>query len=63
MQRKTDKDDKVNFQMGRIVQQNGEWFYEARNGVQRGPFKTRVDAERHLTYFILECQKNENFNL
>jgi hypothetical protein len=62
MPRKTDKDKKVYFQMDRFVQQNGEWFYDSREGVQRGPFETREDAEADLVFYILECHKKDNFN-
>lgn len=63
MPRKTDNEKKVYFQMDRFVQQNGEWFYEARDGEQRGPFKSRGDAEADLVFYIIECHKKDNFNL
>ena len=62
MPRKTDNDDKVHFQMDRFVQQNGEWFYVTRDGEERGPFKSRSDAEGDLVFYILECHKKENYD-
>ena len=64
MSRKNDNETgKFIFQTDRFVQQNGEWFYMTREGEQRGPFKTKKDAEADLVFYILECHKKENFNL
>ncbi|MCG6939129.1 MAG: DUF6316 family protein [Gammaproteobacteria bacterium] len=64
MPRKTDSDaTRFVFQTDRFVQQNGEWFYMTRDGLQRGPFKSREEAEGDLIFFILECHKKENFNI
>ena len=64
MPRKTDDDkQKFHFQTDRFVQQNGEWFYVARDGEERGPFKTKADAESDLIFYIIECHKKENFNI
>ena len=51
--RRTDApNEKVHFQTGRIAQQNSEWFYLTREGGQRGPFKSKEDAEGDLSAFI-----------
>lgn len=63
MPRKTDTEKKVYFQMDRFVQQNGEWYYDTRDGVQRGPFKSRENAEADLVFYIIECHKKENFDI
>jgi hypothetical protein len=53
MNRQTDNhNEKVHFRTGRFAQQNSEWFYMTRAGVQRGPFKRKEDAEGDLTAFI-----------
>ncbi len=62
MTRKTDNEAKHIFQVDRFVQQNGEWFYMTRDGDERGPFKTKADAEADLVFYILECRKKENFD-
>lgn len=64
MRRKNDVDTKkFIFQTDRFVQQNGEWFYMTRNGEQRGPFKSKKDAEGDLVFYIIECHKKDNFNI
>ena len=63
MPRKTDDEAKHYFQVDRFVQQNGEWLYVTRDGEERGPFKTKEDAEADVVFYILECRKKENFNI
>ena len=54
MMRRTDEHkEMLHFQTGRFAQQDSEWFYLTREGVQRGPFKRREDAEGDLTAFII----------
>lgn len=53
MERRTDGvDSKIFFQMDRFVQQNGEWFYMAREGNEHGPFINRNDAQGDLVYYL-----------
>ena len=57
MTRVSDKEDeKVHFQSSRFVQQNGEWFYTARDGQERGPFEDKEDAEGDLILYMRECR-------
>ena len=60
MSRKTDSDGgAVHFQMDRLVQQNGEWYYMTREGEERGPFESREEAEGDLIFYIRECYQRE----
>lgn len=53
MERTTDGvDSKKFFQMDRLVQQNGEWFYMTREGVEQGPFISRGDALGDLVTYL-----------
>jgi len=53
MSRKSEKeDDKLYFQMDRFMEQLGEWFYTTREGEERGPFKSRQDAETDLIDYL-----------
>ncbi len=62
MTRSTDgKDEKLHFQMDRLVQQNGEWFYMTREGVERGPFESKEDAEGDMIAYIRHQLNLENF--
>jgi len=63
MSRKTDSDDEaVHFQMDRLVQQNGEWYYITREGEERGPFESREDAEGDLIFYIRDCHQREIYS-
>lgn len=63
MNRQTDNhNEKVHFQTGRFVQQNSEWFYMTRAGMQRGPFKRKEDAEGDLTAFIAYLKNMEDLD-
>ena len=42
----------IHFQLGRFVQQNGEWFYATREDVERGPFMSKEDANDDLEAYI-----------
>jgi Domain of unknown function (DUF6316) len=60
--RKTDnKDEKIHFQMDRLVQLNGEWFYTTREGEERGPFESKDDAEGDMLIYIRHQLKMEEF--
>lgn len=62
MSRTTDgKDEKLHFQMDRLVQQNGEWFYMTREGEEKGPFESREDAEGDLAVYIRHQLKMQEF--
>lgn len=53
MSRKDEKDaDALYFQMDRFMQQNDEWFYTTREGEERGPFKSKHEAEEDLVAFL-----------
>jgi len=53
MSRKDEKDaDALYFQMDRFIQQNDEWFYTTREGEERGPFKSKDDAEKDLVAYL-----------
>ena len=53
MSRKDEKDaDALYFQMDRFIQQNDEWFYTTREGEERGPFKSKDDAEKDLIAYL-----------
>ena len=61
MNRQTDnQNEKIHFQTGRFAQQNSEWFYMTRAGMQRGPFKRKEDAEGDLTAFIVYLNNMED---
>jgi len=53
--------DKVHFQMDRLIQQNGEWFYMTREGDERGPFKTKEDAGDDIVAYIKHQRNIEEF--
>jgi len=60
--RKTDsEDEKIHFQMDRLVQLNGEWFYTTREGEERGPFESKDDAEGDMLFYIRHQLKMEEF--
>ena len=62
MTRKTDSDDeKIHFQVDRFVQQNGEWFYITREGVERGPFESKQDARGDLIAYIRHRRNMEDY--
>lgn len=62
MSRKTDSsDEKFHFQMERLIQQNGEWFYITRGGEERGPFESKADAEGDVVMYIREQLKLQEF--
>ncbi len=62
MARKSDgEEDRLHFQMDRLVQQNGEWFYMTREGVERGPFDSKEDAEGDMMLYIRHQLNLENF--
>ena len=62
MARKTDgEESKTHFQMDRFVQMNGQWFYTTREGEERGPFDSKVDAEGDLIAYIREMDQIEGF--
>lgn len=62
MPRKTDdKDEKLHFQIERLIQQNGEWFYLTREGEERGPFETKEDAEGDIIMYIRHQLKMQEF--
>ena len=42
----------MHFQTGRFVLQNGEWFYNTRENVERGPFVSKDDAKDDLEAYI-----------
>ncbi len=46
------KDDRLYFQMDRFMEQAGEWYYTTREGEERGPFKSREDAETDLIEYL-----------
>jgi len=62
MSRNTDgENEKLHFQMDRLVQQNGEWFYMTREGEEKGPFESREDAEGDLAVYIRHQLKMQEF--
>jgi hypothetical protein len=47
----TRKDDKTvfnGFRPNRFFKQAGNWYYHTREGIDAGPFRTRLEAEKHL---------------
>ena len=62
MARKNDnKISLAHFQMNRFVQQNGEWFYATREGVERGPFETKDAAEDDLSAYVYHLHNMEKY--
>ncbi len=62
MSRNTDgENEKLHFQMDRLVQQNGEWFYMTREGEEKGLFESRQDAEGDLAVYIRHQLKMQEF--
>jgi hypothetical protein len=49
------------FQMDRFVLQNGEWFYTTREGVERGPFANKEDAEDDLSAYVYHLSNMEKY--
>ena len=57
MTRKTDRqDESIHFQMNRFALQNGMWYYSTRESAEKGPFKSKDDAENDLASFIDDGQ-------
>ena len=51
----TRKDDDApykGFRPGRFFKEAGNWFYHTREGIDEGPFPTRLEAEKHLQTHI-----------
>ena len=62
MIRRKDNDNRViHFQMDRFVQQNGEWFYMTREGVQRGPFISKANAEDDMHSYVHHVRNMEKY--
>ncbi len=57
------KNEKTYFQMDRFIQQNSEWFYMMREGVERGPFPTKDDAQDDLASLLIDITYKERFGI
>ena len=47
-----EKNDPIPFRNDRFFCSNGEWYFEARNGEQHGPYENKSDMEAELLMFI-----------
>ena len=64
MMRRNDTNlEKIHFQTGRFVQQNGEWFYNTREDVERGPFMSLEDARNDLDAYIYHRHNLESLGI
>jgi hypothetical protein len=61
MNRSTDKGMKLHYRMDRFVQQNGEWFYSTREGEDRGPFRSKEEAQEDLQSYIRKFNNTLEF--
>ena len=62
MARSTDgKNDKLHFQMGRFVPQNGEWFYMTREDGEIGPFESKDEAKGDIVIYLRHQLKMQEF--
>ena len=55
--------EKTYFQIDRFIQQNSEWFYMMREGVERGPFPTKDDAQDDLASLLMDISHKERFGI
>lgn len=62
MARKSDGDnDKHYFRMDRFVLQNGQWFYQTREGDERGPFDSKAEAEGDMITYLRHRHNMESY--
>lgn len=52
----------IPFRSGRIFNVGMQWYFATREGIDRGPFEDRNDAEAELNLFIRE-KRTENERL
>lgn len=61
--RKNDRNDNVvYFQTDRFAVQNGKWFYDTREAVERGPFTYKSDAVSDLSSYIYHRHNIEKYS-
>ena len=53
--------EKVWFRSDRFVQADRRWFYTTREGVQVGPFNSKIEAKDDLYWYALNAQKGRIF--
>ena len=50
--RRGDKTAYRGFRPNRFFRESGLWYYHTREGIDEGPFSTRLEAEKHLQTHI-----------
>jgi hypothetical protein len=50
--RKDDRTAYLGFRPSRFFRESGQWYYHTREGIDEGPFRTRLEAEKHLQTHI-----------
>ncbi len=50
--RRGDKTVYRGFRPNRFFRESGRWYYHTREGIDEGPFSTRLEAEKHLQTHI-----------
>lgn len=51
-QRNVDPSPGTHYRSERVSAVNGQYFFATREGTLEGPFFTRVDAEREISFYI-----------
>jgi len=55
-------DGKNFFKTDRTFLVNGQWFFSTREGVDQGPFESKVDAECEIALYIRRAVEKENMS-
>lgn len=50
--RKGEENQAPKFRTDRFIHNGEKWYYETREGRTEGPFRSRLDAEKHLRDYI-----------
>lgn len=52
----------VVFRADRFYYVNNEWFFSAREGIERGPFQSREEASSELLVYIHDISEKDLLN-
>lgn len=61
--RQDDEEEKTRFRSDRFFCEGGSWFFTTREGVVKGPFASREEAEQELMMFLRDLRNMESFGL